>query len=122
MTLIEKVFSYALSNTRGWSWVASYPFAIYTRLSDAEGLTMKVERGVLASGIKKKTGVKILILYKMQYKRKLLNRKTVIFIYVDKRCTLPGVYDNSEPLCTQKDIIEIYIYICKYLSVYYKNI
>lgn len=83
---------------------------------------MKVERGVLASGIKKKTGVKILILYKMQYKRKLLNRKTVIFIYVDKRCTLPGVYDNSEPLCTQKDIIEIYIYICKYLSVYYKNI
>ena len=31
-------------------------------------------------------------------------------------------YDSSETLCTQKDIIEIYQYICKYLSIYSKNV
>lgn len=33
----------------------------------------------------------------------------------------PGIYDNSEPLCTQKHIIEMYQYICKYLNVYNKK-
>lgn len=41
--------------------------------------------------------------------------------YVLIKRTSPGINDNSEPLCTQKQIIEIHQYICKYLNVYNKK-
>lgn len=92
------------------------------RLCDAERLTVKVERGVPASGLKKGSWSEDIDLYKTVYRRKILNRKILIFLYVDKRCTPPEIYDSSETLCTQKDIIEIYQHICKYLGIYSKNV
>ena len=84
-------------------------------------MTVKVERGVPVSGLNKESWSEDIDLYKTVYQRKVLNRKILIFLYVDKRCIPPEIYDSSETLCTQKDIMEIYQYIHKYLSIYSKN-
>ena len=54
-------------------------FAIYSSLSDVERLTVKVERGIPASGIQKKTGVTALILYKMWYKKICIKQEKELY-------------------------------------------
>ena len=61
------------------------------RLYDAKRLTVKVERGVPASELNKESWSEDIDLYKMVYQRKVLNRKILIFLYVDKRCTPPEI-------------------------------